>query len=89
MRQKQTAHAFFSVRTAAVGGLSLRRQPDTIVPMRNRPVHLRSAAPPLINFNPTHVTDGFLGAISYISTDTFKGSCTLSCHGKDHKNKSY
>jgi predicted CXXCH cytochrome family protein len=46
-------------------------------------------APHLINFNPTYVANSSLGTISYISTGTFKGNCTLSCHGKDHKNTSY
>ncbi|HZL77408.1 MAG TPA: hypothetical protein VFC17_00980 [Candidatus Limnocylindrales bacterium] len=49
---------------------------------------MRSAASPLINFNPAYVTNGSLGTIKYNSTGTFKGSCTLSCHGQDHKNKS-
>jgi hypothetical protein len=43
----------------------------------------------LINFNPAYVTNSSLGIISYVSTDTFKGNCTLSCHGKDHKNTAY
>ena len=46
-------------------------------------------APHLINFNTLYVTNSSLGTISYISTGTFKGNCTLTCHGKDHKNTAY
>jgi len=46
-------------------------------------------APHLINFNPMYVTNGALGMVSYTSTGTFKGTCTLKCHGKDHKNLGY
>jgi predicted CXXCH cytochrome family protein len=43
----------------------------------------------LINFNTTYVKPGSLGTISYQSTGPFKGVCTLSCHGVDHKNAAY
>lgn len=46
-------------------------------------------APRLVNFNTTYVTPGSLGTISYQSTGNFKGVCTLSCHGVDHKNARY
>jgi cytochrome c553 len=46
-------------------------------------------APHLINFNPLYVKTGSLGIVSYVSTGTFKGNCTLTCHGKDHKNTGY
>ena len=46
-------------------------------------------APHLVNFNTTYVTPGSLGTISYQATGNFKGVCTLSCHGVDHKNASY
>jgi len=46
-------------------------------------------APHLMNFNTTYVTNSSMGAISYISTGTQRGICTLSCHGKDHKNTAY
>ncbi|HEX9046880.1 MAG TPA: cytochrome c3 family protein, partial [Verrucomicrobiae bacterium] len=39
----------------------------------------------LINFNPTVIG----GGQSYKSTGLGHGSCTLSCHGKDHNNASY
>jgi len=46
-------------------------------------------APHLINFNTTYVTASSLGSINYIATGTFKGVCTLTCHGYDHKNTAY
>ena len=46
-------------------------------------------APHLVNFNTTYVTPGSLGTISYQSAGNFKGVCTLSCHGVDHKNSAY
>jgi len=45
--------------------------------------------PHLINFNSTYVTNGSLGTVSYLATGIFKGNCTLSCHGVDHKNTAY
>ena len=46
-------------------------------------------APHLINFNTTYVTNSSVGMVSYISTGTQRGICTLTCHGKDHKNTAY
>jgi predicted CXXCH cytochrome family protein len=46
-------------------------------------------APHLVNFNSLYVKNGSLGIVSYVSTGTFKGNCTLTCHGKDHKNTGY
>ncbi len=46
-------------------------------------------APHLINFNTTYVTNGSLGAVSYTATGLMHGTCTLSCHGYDHKNTTY
>ena len=43
----------------------------------------------LINFNTTYVTNSSIGMVSYVSTGTQHGVCTLSCHGKDHKNTAY
>ena len=43
----------------------------------------------LINFNTTYVTASSLGTINYTPTGTFKGICTLTCHGKDHRNTAY
>jgi hypothetical protein len=39
----------------------------------------------LMNFDPSIVT----GARNYQSAGTGHGTCTLSCHGKDHTNMSY
>jgi predicted CXXCH cytochrome family protein len=46
-------------------------------------------APHLINFNTTYVTPSSTGQLSYTSTGNSHGVCTLTCHGKDHKNTSY
>jgi len=43
----------------------------------------------LINFNTTYVTPSSNGRIEYISTGTYKGVCSLTCHGKDHNNLAY
>jgi hypothetical protein len=42
--------------------------------------------PHLINFNTTHVAPNLPGQLSYASTCVFKGVCSLTCHGKEHKN---
>lgn len=46
-------------------------------------------APHLINFNTTYVTPSSTGQLNYTSTGNYRGVCTLTCHGKDHKNTSY
>jgi predicted CXXCH cytochrome family protein len=46
-------------------------------------------APHLINFNTTYVSTNSLGQLSYISTGAFRGVCSLTCHGKEHKNTAY
>ncbi len=46
-------------------------------------------APHLINFNTTYVTPSTTGRLQYVSTGTFHGNCTLTCHGKDHENTAY
>jgi predicted CXXCH cytochrome family protein len=51
--------------------------------------HGVATAPHLINFNTTYVTNSSLGMVRYTSTGLFKGNCTLSCHGKEHKNTAY
>ncbi len=43
----------------------------------------------LINFNSTYVTNSSTGIIQFTSTGPGSGTCTLSCHGKDHVNLSY
>jgi predicted CXXCH cytochrome family protein len=51
--------------------------------------HGAATAPHLINFNTTYVTNSSLGLVNYVSTGTMHGTCTLSCHGTDHKNTAY
>jgi hypothetical protein len=46
-------------------------------------------APHLINFNTAYVTPSSSGLLQYISGGSGSGSCTLTCHGKDHNNLSY
>jgi predicted CXXCH cytochrome family protein len=43
----------------------------------------------LINFNTLYVTPNSLGELSYTSTGLFKGVCSLTCHGTDHRNAAY
>ena len=38
----------------------------------------------LINFNTTYVTPSSNGRMEYLSTGTYSGVCSLTCHGKDH-----
>ena len=51
--------------------------------------HGVAAVPHLVNFNTTYVTNSSLGVIRYVSAGMNHGNCTLSCHGKDHKNLAY
>ena len=51
--------------------------------------HGAANSPHLINFNTTYVTASSLGTINYTAMGTFKGVCTLTCHGYDHKNTAY
>jgi len=46
-------------------------------------------APHLINFNSVYVTNSSSGIISYVSTGPNRGTCTMTCHGKDHINTAY
>jgi predicted CXXCH cytochrome family protein len=43
----------------------------------------------LINFNSDYVTASSNGRLEFISTGTFSGNCSLTCHGADHKATSY
>jgi hypothetical protein len=45
----------------------------------------------LINFNSDYVTPSlsFPSGVMYTSTGNFSGTCTLTCHGKDHAGISY
>jgi predicted CXXCH cytochrome family protein len=45
--------------------------------------------PKLINFDTSVVSPSNSGTLSYVSTGTHSGSCTLNCHGKNHPNWSY
>ena len=45
--------------------------------------------PHLINFNTTYVSTNSLGQLSYTSTGVFRGVCSLTCHGVEHKNTAY
>jgi predicted CXXCH cytochrome family protein len=46
-------------------------------------------APRLINFNTTYVTASSTGLLQYTSTGPGSGTCTLTCHGKDHNAATY
>jgi predicted CXXCH cytochrome family protein len=48
-----------------------------------------SAKPKLINFDTSVVSPSNAGTLSYVSTGTHSGSCTLNCHGKNHQNWTY
>jgi predicted CXXCH cytochrome family protein len=43
----------------------------------------------LINFNTTYVTRSSGGRLEFVDNGTYRGSCALSCHGKDHNPLSY
>jgi predicted CXXCH cytochrome family protein len=51
--------------------------------------HGTANVPHLINFNTTYVSPNSLGVLSYTSTGVFKGVCSLTCHGVEHKNTAY
>lgn len=44
--------------------------------------------PKLINFNTSYVTP-LNGVLQFNSTGTYRGNCTLTCHGENHSNYSY
>ncbi len=48
-----------------------------------------SANPKLINFDTSVVSPSNAGTLSYVSTGTHSGSCTLNCHDKNHQNWTY
>jgi len=43
----------------------------------------------LINFDRNIVFPDSLGNLSFTDTGRFHGACSLTCHGEEHKNKSY
>ena len=52
-----------------------------------RPTAQTGSTSRLVVFGPSVTPQG--GVISWTSTGEGKGSCTLMCHGKDHKPKNY
>jgi len=45
--------------------------------------------PHLINFNTSYVTPGSNGRLEFVSTGSYSGNCSLTCHGKDHDALAY
>ncbi|MFB3814937.1 MAG: cytochrome c3 family protein [Terriglobales bacterium] len=45
--------------------------------------------PSLVNFDTTIVTPSSSNRLQYVSNGSFRGSCYLRCHGKDHNPESY
>jgi predicted CXXCH cytochrome family protein len=43
----------------------------------------------LVNFNRDYVTPGSNGRLEFSTLGTFGGTCSLTCHGADHNDKSY
>jgi predicted CXXCH cytochrome family protein len=43
----------------------------------------------LINFNTTYVSNSSNGRMEFNDTGTRHGTCSLTCHGRDHNSKSY
>jgi len=43
----------------------------------------------LINFDTSVVSPNIFGELSFTDNGTFAGSCSLSCHGRQHRNFSY
>lgn len=51
--------------------------------------HASAKSSHLINFNPMYVTKSSSGRMEFIDHGTYRGTCYLSCHGKDHNPLSY
>lgn len=51
--------------------------------------HGVTGATHLINFNSTYVTPSSNGRLEFVDTGTFRGNCSLRCHGEDHRATSY
>ncbi len=51
--------------------------------------HGVAATSHLINFNSTYVTPSSNGRLEFVDTGTFRGNCSLRCHGEDHRAESY
>jgi len=43
----------------------------------------------LINFNRNYVTPSSNGRLEFVPNGAYRGSCSLTCHGKDHRAVSY
>ena len=43
----------------------------------------------LINFNTAYVTPSSNGRLEFVDSGTYRGNCSLRCHGKDHRAESY
>jgi predicted CXXCH cytochrome family protein len=43
----------------------------------------------LINFNTLYVTPSSNGRLEFLDNGTFRGTCSLTCHGEDHRAESY
>jgi predicted CXXCH cytochrome family protein len=51
--------------------------------------HGVESQPRLINFNRDYVSPSSNGRLEYISTGLFRGTCSLTCHGFDHRARTY
>ncbi len=51
--------------------------------------HASASANNLINFNMDYVTPSSNGRLQYFSTGPGSGTCSLTCHGKDHNAATY
>jgi len=51
--------------------------------------HGVQATPRLINFNSFYTTASSNGRLEYVSSGTFRGNCSITCHGKDHDALAY
>lgn len=51
--------------------------------------HGVAATTHLINFNSTYVTPSSNGRLEFVDSGTFRGNCSLRCHGEDHRAESY
>jgi len=51
--------------------------------------HGVASEPHLINFNRNYVSPSASGRLEFVDRGFSSGSCTLSCHGKDHTDVSY
>ncbi len=83
-------------RTSILGDQSFRRHNQHIVDLRTacttcHDPHGVASTPHLVNFNTAYVTKSVQrnAGPTYTSTGVNRGTCTLTCHGKDHNPFSY